>query len=136
MDRKAWFDSGDWGAFPGHYLDSVDIRGLSPLDEVVIRTANSTYFFLVTDPKERHGILTGGKLGSSARQAMLIESFGVTERGEGEGDFQLRIGGRVLFFVLSLGRPQLLTTSGIQRLGVIRSESETVTRSEPETMLH
>jgi hypothetical protein len=136
MDREAWFDSGDWGVFPGHYLDSVDIRGLSPLDEVVIRTANSTYFFLVTDPKERHGILTGGKLGSSARQALVIESLGMTKRGEVEGDSDLRIGSRALFFVLSLAQPQLLTTSGIQRLGVIRSEGQTVTRSETETMLH
>jgi hypothetical protein len=126
MEREACFDSGEWTVFPGHYLNIVDIRGLNPLDEVVIRTIHSTYVFLVTDPEKKHGILTGGKLGSAACPALVIESLGSTDEGDAAGDRELRIGSRVLFYLLSPGRPQLVTISWIQRLGVIRGETETI----------
>jgi hypothetical protein len=126
MELEACFDSGEWAVFPGHYLNSVDIKGLSRLDEVVIRTVHSTYNFLVADPETRHGILTGGILGSTACQALLIESLGSTDEDDGAGDLELRVGSRVLFYLLAPGHPQLMTISGIQRLGLIRGETKSM----------
>lgn len=75
MECEVIFDSGEWINVPGQAQMSIDFDDLKPRDRVVIRTRNSTYRFLITDPARRQGVLTGGTLGNNTRNAVLIESL-------------------------------------------------------------
>lgn len=124
MECNVAFDSGEWTGLPHHSQMSIDLDDLKPKDKVVIRTLNNTYRFLITDPAKRQGVLTGGAIGNSTRDAVLIESF------EGEGlervqsSHELRTGARLLFYLSSARGAERMATSIIQELGVIRTEHE------------
>lgn len=123
MDCDVVLDSGEWIHVPGHAQVSVDLDDLRPKDKVVIRTRNSTYRFLITDPAKRRGVLTGGALGNNAREAVLIESFALEESARRE-THGLKTGARVLFYLYSTRGAERMATSVIHELAVIRTEQE------------
>jgi hypothetical protein len=123
MNCDVVLDSGEWIHVPGHAQVSIDLDDLKPKDKIVIRTRNSTYRFLITDPAKRRGVLTGGALGNNAREAVLIESFAL-EQGANRHTYGLKTGSRVLFYLYSTRGAERMATSVIQELAVIRTEQE------------
>ena len=124
MECEVIFDSGEWTNVLNHSQMSIDFDDLKPKDKVVIRTVNSTYRFLVTDPAKRHGVLTGGALGKNTRNAVLIESFIVEDEQRIDSSYGLKIGARILFYLSSARGAERMATSIIVELVVIRSEEE------------
>ena len=124
MERNVVFDSGEWTNFPGHSQMSIDFDDLKPKDRVVIRTRNSTYRFLITDPARRQGVLTGGAIGNNARNAVLIEAFAAEDGERCVKSNDLRTGARLLFYLSSTRGVERLATSVIQELVMIRSEKK------------
>ncbi len=122
MDCDVVLDSGEWAHFPGHSQMSIDFDDLNPKDKIVIRTRNSTYKFLITDPAKRRGVLTGGSLGNNARDAVLIELFALDENAKRESSYGLKPGARILFYLNSTKGVERMATSVIQELEVIRTE--------------
>ena len=118
------FDSGEWTNIPGDAQMSIDFDDLKPRDKVVIRTRNSTYRFLITDPAKRQGVLTGGSLGNNTRNAVLIESFAAEDERRLESSYCLKTGSRILFYLSSARGVERMATSIIQELVVIRREEE------------
>jgi hypothetical protein len=117
-------DSGELVKFPGQSQIIIDLDDLKAKDKVVIRTRNSTYRFLLTDPAKRLGVLTGGALGNSTRDAALIESVAVEENAKLERSSGLRTGARILFYLSSPRGAERMATSVVEELVVIRSEEE------------
>jgi hypothetical protein len=101
------------------------------MDEVVIQTENSTYGFLIIDPDKRHGVLTGGRVGNRPRHAVFTDAFVASLDDEVESSHDLSVGARALFYILSLGQTELLATSPIQKIGVIRNEQEVLRIRDP-----
>lgn len=124
MNCDVALDSGEWTHFPGHSQLSIDFDDLKPKDKLVIRTRNSTYRFLITDPAKRRGVLIGGALGNTTREAVLIESFGLEENAEPKTSYGLKTGARVLFYLYSTKGAERMATSVIQELVVIRTEEQ------------
>ena len=124
MECEVIFDSGEWTNFLNHSQMSIDFDDLKPKDKVVIRTVNSTYRFLITDPAKRQGVLTGGALGKNTRNAVLIESFIVEDEQRIDSSYGLKIGARILFYLSSARGAERMATSIIVELVVIRSEEE------------
>jgi hypothetical protein len=117
-------DSGELINFPGQSQIIIDLDDLKAKDKVVIRTRNSAYRFLVTDPAKRLGVLTGGALGNNTRDAVLIESVAVEEDAKLERSSGLRTGARILFYLSSPRGAERMATSVVEELVVIRSEEE------------
>ncbi|MFY9607326.1 MAG: hypothetical protein WAU45_01765 [Blastocatellia bacterium] len=124
MDGHVVLDSGEWTHFPGQSQMSIDFDDLNPKDKVVIRTRNSSYRFLITDPAKRRGVLTGGALGNNTLDAVLIESFAQESNAKRETSYDLKTGARVLFYLYSTKGAERIATSVIQELVVIRTEQE------------
>ena len=124
MDCDVVLDSGEWVHFPGCSQMSVAFDELSPKDKVVIRTRNSTYRFLITDPAKRRGVLTGGSLCTNTRDAVLSESFALDENGKRESSYHLRTGARILFYLSSTTGVERMATSVIEEIAVIRTEEK------------
>lgn len=123
MNCDVVLDSGEWTRIPGQSQMSIDLDELQPKDKVVIRTRNSTYRFLVTDPAKRRGVLTGGALGKNACEAVLIEPLAPGEDA-GQETNGLKTGARVLFYFYSTRGAERMATSVIQELEVIRTEQD------------
>ena len=123
MNCDVVLDSGEWIHVPAHTQVNIDFDDLKPKDKVVIRTRNSTYRFLITDPAKRRGVLTGGALGNQACEAVLIESFALEESARRE-NYGLKTGARILFYLYSSRGAERMATSVIQELAVIRTEQE------------
>ena len=123
MECEVCCDSGEVN-FPAQSEIFIDLDDLKAKDRVVIRTRNSTYRFLVTDPAKRLGVLTGGALGNNTRDAVLIESVAVQEDAKLERSSGLRTGARILFYLSSPRGAERLATSVVEELVVIRSEEE------------
>ena len=121
MECNVVFDSAEWTGFPGHSQMRIDFDDLKPKDKVVIRTLNSTYRFLITDPARRQGVLTGGAIGNNTREAVLIESFAGEDDKRFESSHEVRTGARVLFYLASARGAERMATSIIQELVVIQS---------------
>jgi hypothetical protein len=87
-------------------------------DQILIRTVNSTYIFLVTDPAKRLGLLVGGVFGNYAAHAVL-DVWPV------EPDQRLRAGARARF--------QVESSAGIKRVisSVITGLTHRRTGTEP-----
>lgn len=117
-------DSGELVNFPGQSQIIIDLDDLKAKDRVVIRTRNSSYRFLVTDPAKRLGVLTGGLLGNTTRDAVLIESIAVEGDTKLERSSGFRTGARILFYLSSPRGAERMATSVVEELIVIRSEEE------------
>jgi hypothetical protein len=124
MECEGCCDSGELTNYPGQSQIIIDLDDLKAKDKVVIRTRNSTYRFLVADPAKRFGFLTGGALGNSTRNAVLIESVAVEEDAKLERCSALRTGARILFYLSSPRGAERMATSVVEELVVIGSEEE------------
>ena len=87
----------------------IALDHLRGADQLVIRTLNNTYTFLVDDPVKRNGLLSGGVIGNDPVQAVLDSAPAM--RGH-----RLRAGERACFYVTSGGGLKRMTTSVITHL--------------------
>ncbi|HKR59084.1 MAG TPA: hypothetical protein VJS64_05070 [Pyrinomonadaceae bacterium] len=86
-------------------------------DQVVIRTAHSTYIFLVTDPSRHLGLVVGGLFGDYAAEVFL-EVLPVTEH------HRLKAGMRVCFYIGSRAGCKRVITSAVTELIYRRTGTE------------
>jgi len=103
-------------------VSEIALGSLSAADCLLIKTANSTYAFVIVDPKRGRGILMGGALGSGAVTTVLL---GAEIRNAGQVTLVLskvHEGSRAIFFVESRGGVNQLITSPITRLVCTRAK--------------
>lgn len=121
MVCDASFDSGQ------QFLNSPDLGAAITFEEIdrddniLIRTRNSEYRFSVTDPAAHKGMLSGGALGDTPREAVLIESLAQGESGRIDDFRGLKTGARALFYLAYDHRIERVTTSKISSLALIRA---------------
>ena len=110
-----------------HYLSKavaqISLDTLSATDCISIKTADETYLFIVTDPEERRGVLTGGALGSRSTVSVLLGA-NMRRNGQVSGLFSdLYEGSRAIFFIESHDGVKQFMTSEI--LGLVHIEANT-----------
>jgi len=93
----------------GPLATEIALDQLRVNDQVVIRTAYSTYIFQVIDPSKHLGMVIGGVFGDYAARAYL-EVAPITR------DHRLRTGVRVCFYVESNPWGKRVTTSVVTEL--------------------
>lgn len=93
----------------------IILTEMEPMVDIEIRTRFSYYIFRITEPQERMGFLSGGRLGTEPRAAFLASIFLPANRRVNE-THQLRTGYRAMFHLVG-SRPCILTTSVIVELG-------------------
>src|SRR5262245_63709948 len=77
----------------------ISLDTLNATDCISIKTADHTYLFIVTDPEERRGVLTGGALGSDSIVSVLLGA-NMRRNGHVSGLFSnLYEGSRAIFFI-------------------------------------
>jgi hypothetical protein len=109
-------------------VSEIALDSLSATDCLLIKTANSTYRFLIVDPHRRRGILMGGALGSGAATTVLL---GAEIRKGGQVSAllsKLREGSRAIFFVALPDGVNQLITSPIT--GLVRTRAKTTHHSQ------
>jgi hypothetical protein len=90
-------------------------------DCLLIKTANSTYAFLITDPVSRRGILMGGALGASHAASVLLGAE-IGKSGDLPGLLsELCDGSRAIFFAAAPDGVKRLITSPITKLVLTRA---------------
>ena len=108
----------------------ISLDTLSATDCISIKTADDTYLFVVTDPDERRGVLTGGELGSSSVESVLLGAD-MRRNGQVSALFSgLYQGLRAIFFVASQDGIRQLITSEIT--GLIHLEAELAGGPSPD----
>jgi hypothetical protein len=102
-------------------MEHADHAGLAAGRELVIRTRNTEYRFLVIDPVSRLGVLTGGVYEDDPQEAVLASVVG--EGGpRGGGEVEPSVGSRACFHLFVEGRRKTLMTSTISELRTAPSE--------------
>jgi hypothetical protein len=115
-------------SYSSEAVSEIALDSLRAADSLLIKTANSTYCFLVIDPERRRGILTGGALGSNAATSVLVGAeIRTTVQGSGLYS-KLCEGARVIFFLAAADRVQQLITSTISKL--VHTRAKTTQHSE------
>ena len=100
----------------------ISLDTLSATDCISIRTTNDTYLFVVTDPGERRGLLTGGELGSSSAASVLMGAD-MRRNGQVSALFSgLYQGSRAIFFLESEDGIRQFITSEIT--GLVHIEAD------------
>lgn len=101
----------------------ISLDTLNATDCISIKTADHTYLFIVTDPEERRGVLTGGTLGSSSTVSVLLGA-NMRRNGHVSGLFsEIYEGSRAIFFIESDDGVEQFMTSEI--LGLVHIEART-----------
>jgi len=101
----------------------ISLDTLNVTDCISIKTADHTYLFIVTDPQERRGVLTGGPLGSSSTVSVLLGAK-LRRNGQVCGLFSdLYEGARAIFFIESHDGVKQFMTSEIT--GLVHIEANT-----------
>ena len=83
-------------------------KDITESDTILIRTQNSEYQFAITDAEGRRGILSGGSLGDSGRDANLVGTLPESGAAIVGDTSKLETGSRALFY--------LSAKKGIERL--------------------
>jgi hypothetical protein len=99
----------------------VDLAGVEAGSELVIRTRNTEYRFVVIDPPARFGQLSGGACGESPQEAVLAD---VVREESARGGTRIQPGSRVRFHLFAEGRRKTLITSAVCELRTARSSTE------------
>ena len=99
-----------------HEVPEVNLDGLRPRDYLLIHTENSVYRFTIIDPRERHGLLTGGSLGYHKIKTTLVETIPAISPREIGRPKILKERSRAVFKIPGEKRPELLVTSLITKL--------------------
>src|SRR5215471_12492829 len=101
----------------------LSLDTLNATDCISIKTADDTYLFIVTDPEERRGVLTGGALGSNSTVSVLLGA-NMRKNGQVSGLFSdLCKGSRAIFFIESNDGVREFRTSEI--IGLVHIEANT-----------
>ena len=101
----------------------ISLDTLNATDCISIKTADQTYLFIVTDPEERRGVLTGGRPGSISTVSVLLGA-NMRKNGDVSGLFSdLYEGSRAIFFIESHDGVRQFMTSEI--LGLVHIEART-----------
>ena len=99
----------------------ISLGTLNAADCISIKTADHTYLFIVTDPEERRGMLTGGTLGSNSTVSVLLGA-NMRRNGHVSGIFSdLCKGSRAIFFIESHDGVKQFITSEI--IGLVHIEA-------------
>ena len=102
----------------------ISLDTLNATDCISIKTADDTYLFIVTDPEERRGVLTGGALGSNSTVSVLLGA-NMRKNGQVSGLFSdLCKGSRAIFFIESNDGVREFRTSEI--IGLVHIEANTM----------
>lgn len=112
-------------------VSEIALDALNASDCIVIKTANSTYCFVVNDPVRRRGILMGGALGSGSANTVLL---GAEIRNDGQVSAllsKLHEGSQAIFFVASPDGVNQLVTSTIT--GLVRTRAKMPRHPESPT---
>ena len=99
--------------------DEIAFNGLSAADEIAIQTNNSHYQFLLIDPSEKRGILSGGSLGDRQREAILVGTLAYNTNAFAIDSPVMRVGDRVLFCLIDGNEAENFFTTMIQQLAHI-----------------
>ena len=97
---------------PLRMLDGLNAEAAGQASCALIRTANSSYLFLMTGPVEQRGLLVGGALGECPSRAVLVGAMPY-DRGASDYPLCLRKGSRVIFVVELDGAWKRLITSQV-----------------------
>lgn len=119
-------------SFSNEYADQVEVvksdSGRLSLDNMIkndrlmIKTGNSAYRFVFSDPALRQGVLSGGALGDAPRSAILIGSIAEGADG-GRGEIPgLKVGARAVFYLFSPTGMERLITSAVVNLTLIKGD--------------
>jgi hypothetical protein len=99
----------------------ISLDTLNATDFISIKTADSAYVFVVTDPGKRRGVLTGGALGLTVTTSVLLGAH-LGKNGRVSALFSgLCEGSRAIFFVESADGVEQLITSVITGLVHIKA---------------
>jgi hypothetical protein len=101
--------------------EEIALIGLSATDEITIRTKNSQYQFLLIDPSEKRGLLSGGLLGGRQREAILVGTLANKTKSFAIDSPVVKVGDRVLFCLIDGNEAENFFTTVIQQLGHIRA---------------
>ena len=101
-------------------------KNLKRMDEISIRTQNSEYRFLVTDPTKRKGLLSGGLLGAVEHEAALCDEFATHDQ-QPRLAARLEIGRCAFFLVCVKERLSRLITSEVQNVSLERIHTQVST---------
>jgi hypothetical protein len=123
------FDSGQQKMFWCDMSSSIAFDNVSANDRVIIRTKNSLYRFSVNDPAQRQGLLSGGRLGDSPRNAVLIESLVEDGSRVGGSPSVLKVGSRALFYLLTPRGVERVITSVITDLTLLKDDQDAISVS-------
>jgi len=109
-------------------INEIALDALNESDLILIKTVNSTYCFLVSDPVRRLGILMGGVVGGAGVAAVALGAE-IGKNGQVSGSFaKLYTGARAIFFLRSPDGPRRLVTSAVTRL--VQTKAKTTNHSE------
>ena len=101
----------------------VLLKELGAGDSLTIQTEHSSYTFMVLDPLERTGILTGGKLKRHMMRVTLVGSLDEREQSIGkvrDEPGRLQIGAQAVFYLKSAQCIRRITTSPVKHILHIR----------------
>lgn len=109
--------------YDSEQVSEISLDSLISADCLLIKTANSTYSFMVTDPKRGRGVLRGGELGSRAATTVLLGAE--VRKGAQVSLLLSRVheGSRAIFFVAVDDGVNQLITSPIVALVCTRAKS-------------
>jgi hypothetical protein len=104
-------------------VSEIALDSMNSADCLLIKTANSTYSFIVVDSKRGRGVLRGGALGSRAATTVLLGAE--IRKGEQVSLLLSKIheGSRAIFFVAARDGVDQLVTSPITGLVCTRAKS-------------
>ena len=104
-------------------VTEIALDALNPADCLLIKTAESTYCFMVDDPASRRGVLMGGALGG-AQVATVLLGAEIRQNGQVSALFsKLCEGACGIFFVASPDGVKQLVTSAITKLIYTRAKT-------------
>ncbi|HET9531163.1 MAG TPA: hypothetical protein VFQ92_12475 [Blastocatellia bacterium] len=101
----------------------VTFDDLQARDEVLIQTKNNQYRFVIIDPAEKRGLLSGGSLRNRQREAILVGTLAENTRSFAIESPVIRAGERVLFCLIDGNEAENFFTTGIQRLAHLRESN-------------
>ena len=102
----------------------LSLDNMTGNDRLVIKTNNSTYRFVMTDPALRQGLLSGGALSDTPRSVILVGSI-LEGAGGFVSDFPgLKVGARAVFYLASSAGMERLITSVIIKLTLIKGDKK------------
>jgi hypothetical protein len=104
-------------------VSEIAVDSLSSADCLLIKTANSTYCFMVVHPKRGRGVLSGGALGSRAANTVLLGAEIIKGEQVCLLPSKVQEGSRAIFFVATRDGVNQLITSPITGLVCARAKS-------------